>query len=97
MKRLLLSLVVLSVAAAARADDGATVYAKRCAACHGKDGKGTPVGVKMGATDLAASKLSEPEMVGVIAGGRGKMTAFKEKLSEGEIKEVAKFVKGGLK
>jgi cytochrome c6 len=97
MKRLLLSLVVLSVAAAARADDGAAVYAKRCAACHGKDGKGTPVGIKMGATDLGASKLSEAEMVGVISSGKGKMTAFKEKLSEGEIKDVAKFVKGGLK
>jgi cytochrome c6 len=97
MKRLLLALVVLSSAAAARADDGATVYAKRCAACHGKDGKGTPVGIKMGATDLGASKLSEADIVGVVSAGKGKMTSFKEKLSESEIKDVAKFVKGGLK
>ena len=97
MKRILFAVVALSLAAAARADDAAALFAKRCASCHGKDGKGTPVGQKMGAKDLAAVKASEEELVTVISNGKGKMAAYKGKLSDDEIKSLAKFVKAGLK
>jgi cytochrome c6 len=97
MKRILLALVVLSLAGAARADDAAALYAKRCASCHGKDGKGTPVGQKMGAKDLTASKESEEAIANTIANGKGKMTPYKGKLTDDEIKSLAKYVKGGLK
>jgi cytochrome c6 len=97
MKHVLLAAAVLSLAAAARAEGGADLYAKKCAVCHGKDGKGTPSGQKMGAKDLTATKLSEPDIEGVVANGKGKMTAFKGKLTDAEIAAVAKFVKGGLK
>jgi cytochrome c6 len=97
MKRILFALVVLSLAGAARADEAAAVYAKRCASCHGKDGKGTPVGQKMGAKDLTTLASSEEEIAGVISNGRGKMTPYKGKLSDDEIKSLAKFVKAGLK
>ncbi len=95
MKRILFALAALSIAGAAHAD--AALYAKKCASCHGKDGKPTAVGVKMGAKDLVETKLSEAEIGGVISGGKGKMTAYKDKLSEAEIKSLAKYVKGGLK
>ena len=97
MKRLLFALAALSLAAAARADDTAALFAKKCATCHGKDGKGSPVGLKMGAKDLGATKLSEAEIAAVISGGKGKMTAYKDKLSDAEIQSLAKFVKAGLK
>lgn len=93
--RILFALAALSLAGAARAD--AALYAQKCASCHGKDGKPSAVGQKMGAKDLGASKLSEAEMVAVISGGKGKMTAYKDKLTEAEIHSLAKFVKGGLK
>lgn len=97
MKRILLALVALSVVASARADDAAALFTKRCAVCHGKDGKGSPAGLKMGAKDLTATKISEADAAAVISAGRGKMTPFKGKLSEDEIKSLAKFVKAGLK
>jgi len=97
MKRILLAVVALSFVAAARAEDTAMLYARKCATCHGKDGKGTPIGLKMGAKDLGASTLSEADVAGVITAGRGKMTPYKNKLSEDEIKSLAKYVKAGLK
>ncbi len=97
MKRILLALVVVAAASAARAEDAAALFQKKCAMCHGKDGKGTPSGQKMGAKDLTAVKASEADLEKVIANGKGKMTAFKGKLSDDEIKSVAKYVKGGLK
>ena len=97
MKRIVIALAVLSLAGVAVADDTATLFSQKCATCHGKDGKGTSVGLKMGAKDLTASKLSEQEIEGVISGGKGKMTAYKDKLSGDQIKALAKFVKGGLK
>jgi cytochrome c6 len=97
MKRILAALAALSLAGVAVADDTATLYSSKCGACHGKDGKGTSTGLKMGAKDLTATKLSEQEIEGVISGGKGKMTAYKDKLSADQIKALARFVKGGLK
>lgn len=97
MNRMLLALAVLALAGAARAEEAAALFQQKCVVCHGKDGKGTPAGQKMGAKDLTATKLSEPDVEGVIANGRGKMTAYKGKLTEPQIKELAKYVKGGLK
>ena len=99
MKRLAIAALLLAAAGFARADsaNGADVYAKKCTVCHGKDGKGSPAGLKMGAKDLTASALSEDDMEKVVENGRGKMTPFKGKLSHEEIEAVAKYVKGGLK
>jgi len=95
MKRLAFAVAVLCFASFASADGA--LYAKKCTACHGKDGKGTGAGKKMGAQDLTATKLSEAELVAVISGGRGKMTAYKGKLTDAEIASLAKFIKAGLK
>jgi cytochrome c6 len=97
MKRILFAFVALSLAAAARAEDASALYAKRCASCHGKDGKGTPVGQKMGAKDLTAATGSEADLAAVIANGKGKMTPYKGKLTDEEIQSLAKYVKTGLK
>ncbi len=97
MKRIVLALAVVAFAAAARAEGGATLFQSRCVACHGKDGKGSPAGLHLGAKDLTVTKLSEADIEGVISNGRGKMTPFKGKLAEADIKSLAKFVKGGLK
>ncbi len=97
MKRILLALAVVAVAAATRADDAAALFQKKCVACHAKDGKGSPAGVKLGVKDLTATKLSQSDIEGVISNGRGKMTPFKGKIEEADVKSLAKFVKGGLK
>jgi cytochrome c6 len=98
MKRIAIAAALLAAATLARAEGaGADVYAKRCAMCHGKDGKPTSVGTKMGASDLTAGKRAEADVAKVVTEGKGKMTGFKDKLSEAEISAVAKYVAGGLK
>jgi cytochrome c6 len=97
MRRLVLAVAALSLVAVARADDAADLYAKRCASCHGKDGKATAVGQKMGAKDLTEVKGSEAEIAATISNGKGKMTAYKGKLSDEEINSLAGYVKNGLK
>jgi cytochrome c6 len=97
MKRILFAFVALTFAGTALAADAAALFAAKCAACHGKDGKGTAVGQKMGAHDITALKEGEAEIVAVISNGKGKMSAYKDKLSQDEIKALAKFVKAGLK
>lgn len=91
-------LLALTLPAAARADGGADVFAKKCAACHGKDGKGqTMMGKKMGIADLTTVKAGAAELEKIVSGGKAKMPAFKGKLSDDEIKGVVAYVKGGLK
>ena len=97
MKRLALCLALLATAAVVRAEDSATLFSQKCAVCHGKDGKGTPAGLKMGAKDLSTLKLSHDEIVKDIANGEGKMPAFKGKLTDEQIQSLAKYVKAGLK
>jgi mono/diheme cytochrome c family protein len=97
MKRLLVAAALLA-ATTASAADGKAIFTSKCAACHGPDGKGqTTMGKKLGVKDLTVSKLTAAEMEAVVTSGRGKMTPFGGKLQAPEIKEVAAFVKGGMK
>jgi cytochrome c6 len=90
-------LAALVLAGTARADAAAT-YGAKCAVCHGKDGKGTPSGLKLGAKDLSLTKLSAADIEKLIAEGKPpKMTAFRGKISDAEIKALAAYVKAGLK
>jgi cytochrome c6 len=97
MKKILIAAVAISLAGPALAADAAALYGSKCAVCHGKDGAGSPAGKKMGAPDLTKLKDGEAKIAAVIANGKGKMTAFKGKLSPAEIDAVAKYVKAGLK
>jgi cytochrome c6 len=98
MKRIAIVLAAaFAFAPLARAESGAEVYTAKCKLCHGPDGKGSAVGLKMGAKDLTVTKLSEAEIAKTVEEGRGKMTPFKGKLDAGQIQAVAKYVKGGLK
>lgn len=97
MKKILVAALALSLAGPALAADAAALYSAKCAACHGKDGKGSPAGKKMGAEDLTKVNESEAKIASVITNGKGKMTAFKGKLTPEEIDALAKYVKAGLK
>jgi mono/diheme cytochrome c family protein len=99
MRKILFAAVALSFAGTGlAAADGAALFASKCVACHAKDGKGSAVGKKMGAKDLAEEmKEPEKEIVADITNGKNKMPAFKGKLTPEEIQAVAKYVKNGLK
>lgn len=97
MKRLAIVIALVASTTLARAEDGAAVYQAKCKLCHGPDGKGSAVGLKMGAKDLSTTALAEADIAKTVSEGRGKMTPFKGKLSDEQIKAVAKFVHAGLK
>src|SRR5512137_2564617 len=91
-----LSFVVLAPAALAAGP--ADTFQAKCAACHGKDGKGqSDMAKKLGVKDLTVTKLPVAEIEKVITNGKGKMTPWKGKISDAEISGLAKFVAGGLK
>jgi mono/diheme cytochrome c family protein len=97
MRKLVLAALALSLAGSALAVEARQLYGNKCNACHGKDGKGTSVGQKMGVPDLTALQGTEGEIAASITNGKGKMAAYKDKLTAEEIGALAKFVKGGLK
>ncbi len=93
MKRIAIAAVLL-LATAARADDAAALFQSKCKMCHGPDGKGSAVGKQMGAPDLTAVKISAADAAKVIENGKNKMTGFKGKLSDAEIKALGTYVAG---
>jgi len=93
MKRIAgLLIIALALAPIAFAADGAATYKAKCAACHGADGKGqTMMGKKMGLRDLGSAevqKQTDQELHAWTADGKGKMPAYKDKLSADEIKAL---------
>ena len=94
------SLVGLAVAWTAAADEnevGKKLFAQRCAACHGADGKGN---AKMAETlkvkipDLgAASGKSDPELLKLLADGKPPMPSFGKGLSSDELRAVLDYAK----
>ena len=97
---IVLSLAVLIPALNASADTTNAVYLKNCAICHGKDGKAqTSIAGKLGVKDLSHSKLSDAQIEQQIREGRpadqnsSKMPAFKDRLTDEEIKSLITAVK----
>ncbi len=97
MKRFAIAAALALAAAAVRAEDAAALYQAKCKLCHGADGKGSPVGLKLGSPDLTAKKVAAADAAKVIESGKGKMTPFKGKLTDPEIKALAAYVANGLK
>jgi len=93
---LLGTLVAIPFAAAEEAgDEGAALYTKKCAMCHGQDGVAK-------AMAKGSANLNDPEwqkatsiedIIKVTTEGKGKMTKFEGKMTPDEIKLVATYVK----
>lgn len=87
-----LSIVVVALAPVAFAADGAATYKAKCATCHGADGKGqSPMGKKMNLRDLGSpevQKQTDKELYDWTAAGKGKMPAYKDKLTDADIKAL---------
>lgn len=79
------------------AADGAAVYKAKCASCHGPDGKGeTAIGKSMKLKSLGSAdvqKTSDADLTKIIADGKGKMPAYKGKLSADEIKALVTYIR----
>jgi Cytochrome c, mono- and diheme variants len=94
----LVAMLILIVAPAAfAAADGAAIYKVKCASCHGPDGSGmTPMGKSMKLRDLRSpdvQKLTDADLHKLTAGGKGKMPAYKAKLTEAEITALVTYMR----
>jgi mono/diheme cytochrome c family protein len=96
----LVTLLVVGVIAlcstSAVAQDAAGTYKAKCAMCHGADGKGSPIGLKMGAHDLTSAdvqKETDAQLTETITKGKNKMPAYEGKLKDTEIKDLVAFLR----
>ena len=87
-----LLIIAVGLTPVAFAADGAATYKAKCATCHGADGKGqSPMGKKMNLRDLGSpevQKQTDQELHDWTANGKGKMPAYKDKLTDAEIKAL---------
>lgn len=83
------------------ADDGATVYKTKCAACHGADLGGKPAAKVPSLISDDSKKLSDADLTDVIAnGGKDKKVshAFANKgMTPDQIKMVATYIREAQK
>jgi mono/diheme cytochrome c family protein len=95
-------LFVAGTAGMVRAD-GAEMFGKKCAGCHGKDGKGeTTMGKKLKMKDLTDAKVQaaktdaqwEKSILEGVKGEDGKVAMPATKISPEEAKNLVKVVRG---
>jgi mono/diheme cytochrome c family protein len=70
---------------------GQQIYNRNCASCHGKGGNGG-MGKKLAGV-VANEYPNIADQEAVIAGGRGSMPAWKDKLTPEEIEAVARYTR----
>ncbi|MDP9193119.1 MAG: cytochrome c [Acidobacteriota bacterium] len=96
-----LALSMLIVAPAALAggggSDGPAIYKAKCAMCHGPDGAGqTTMGKNLKLRDLRTKEVqaqTDAELTKWVADGKGKMPAYKGKLSAADINALVAFMR----
>ncbi len=74
---------------------GEATYKAKCQMCHGAtgladSGAGKAMKVKP-ATDPDVKKMSEAQMIDAVHNGMGKMQAYKDKLTEAQIKDAVEY------
>lgn len=90
----------LSLGTGAIQRSAASLYAKHCASCHGKDGRSKTFKAKFNhARNLTESgwqdAVSDERIFNSIANGRGgKMPGFAKKMSEAEMDSLVSLVRG---
>jgi mono/diheme cytochrome c family protein len=79
------------------AQNAAGTYKAKCALCHGADGKGSSMGVKMGARDFTSAdvqKETDIQLTAIITKGKGNMPAYDGKLKDTEITDLVAYIRG---
>ncbi len=93
-----LAAILLLSGAAGFAQSGEATYKAKCALCHGAQGTPNPgIALHMGvkpASDPAVKAHSAAQMIAITTDGKGKMPAFKGKLSDAEIKASVDYFRG---
>jgi mono/diheme cytochrome c family protein len=96
-KTFVIAAVVIASASSSSsfAADAAANWSQNCASCHGKDGSGnTMMGKKLGVKDYTKEQgFSDAEATNVIKNGKGKMKAYKDKMSDADVKALVAYVR----
>ena len=90
MSSALAAVILLSGVVGFAQTSGEATYKAKCQSCHGAQGVPNPgiakaMGVKP-AGDPSVKSLSEAQMIADTTNGKGKMPAFKGKITDSEIK-----------
>jgi mono/diheme cytochrome c family protein len=87
--------VMFASSGATFAAEGSALWNQHCASCHGKDGSGnTAMGKKLGVKDYSKDQgFSDAEAANIIKNGKGKMKAYKDKLSDADVKALVAYVR----
>jgi mono/diheme cytochrome c family protein len=91
-------LLAASVVAPAFAESpGAGLYKAKCGLCHGADGlAATPMAKNLKVLsfkDPAMTKASDAQFIASTTNGKGKMPAYKGKLTDPQIKDVVAYIR----
>jgi mono/diheme cytochrome c family protein len=77
--------------------EGAALYKAKCAACHGPNGKAdTSIGKTLKVRDLTSDevqKQTDAQLTAITTDGKGKMPAYKGKLTDAQIKDLIAFIR----
>jgi cytochrome c6 len=80
---------------------GAAIFKTNCQACHGPNGIPNPTMAKMlgvpAVTSPQMKVLTAQQMVTVVTNGKGKMPAWKGKLTDPQIKAVVAYLRTLIK
>ncbi len=73
------------------AADAAADYKAKCAGCHGADGSKSMMGAKP-LNGPEVQKMSDADLNSAITNGKGKMPAYKGKLTDAQISDLVKYI-----
>lgn len=88
---------LMTISTASAQTNGEAVYKAKCQMCHGPDGSGnTPAGKMMKAVSFKSPELvkkTNAELITATEDGKGKMPAYKGKLTDEQIKDVIAYIR----
>jgi cytochrome c6 len=91
------AIAFVTISASAADQKTQDLYKAKCQGCHGADGKATTMGKKLGAKDFQdpdVANASQADLVKITSEGKGKMPAYKGKLTDDQISDLVTYLKG---
>jgi cytochrome c6 len=85
-------ILALALPPLAAAESAADTYKAKCAMCHGADGSKSMMGAKpLNGAEVQA--MSDADLTAAITDGKGKMPAYKGKLTDADIKGLVAYIR----
>ena len=72
---------------------GQDTYKAKCAMCHGADGSGNKAMGTMPLGGADVQKMSDADLTAAITNGKGKMPAYKGKLTDAQIGDLVSYIR----